>query len=113
MTAIDRLYQILHQQKKKPADLCRYVGITGSTLANWKDRNSEPPSRYLVAICDFLNISVDYLLTGNTKNLPDENSRMQLSSEAVSIAKLYDSLDEKSKAKAEGFLAALADQDKS
>ena len=52
-------------------------------------------------LSDLFDVSIDYLL--EQKELPADE---QL------ILKLYESLDDKDKAKAESFLAALADQDK-
>ena len=33
-------------------------------MANWKTRNTDPPDKYIVGIAQFLNFSVEYILTG-------------------------------------------------
>lgn len=72
MTATERMYDELHKQGKKGAELCKYLGISTSVLAGWKKQNTIPPSSYLVRICEFLDISVDYLLTGHERELPED-----------------------------------------
>lgn len=74
MTAIERLYSLLQLQNKKPADLCRFLEITSSVLANWKTTSEIPPAKYLVRISDFLNVSINYLLTGEEYNVQTYSS---------------------------------------
>ena len=81
------------------------IGVANGTY--WK-RGSSPSAELVVKLADYLDVSTDYLLKGD-----DLITASKLPQDAQLILKLYDSLDEKSKAKAEGFLEALADQDKS
>lgn len=70
MTATERMFNELNRQNKTSAQLCRWLEIKSNTLANWKSTNTIPPSKYLVSICEFLNVSTDWLLTGNSNRLP-------------------------------------------
>lgn len=40
------------------------LGINTSTMTNWKNRGTDPPARYISPICEFLGVSIEYLLTG-------------------------------------------------
>ena len=44
------------------------MGINNSTMANWQSRNTDPPSKYIIPICEFLDVSPYYLLTGEDSN---------------------------------------------
>lgn len=74
MTPTERIYSLLEEQKKKSADLCRYLGISSSVLAGWKAQNTIPPSKYLSGIGSFLGCSVDFILTGEREENETELS---------------------------------------
>ncbi len=89
-----RLFDILEKRKLKIKDLASYLNINTSVVSTWKSRGTNPPSEYICRICDFLDISIEYLLTGNNIN---NKSVIQFSSEEKEIIKLYNILDDKSK----------------
>lgn len=72
ITIIERLLEILEKNSIKPIDLCHYLKINTSTMTNWKNRNTDPPAKYIVPICDFLKITPKYLLTGINEQ-PNKN----------------------------------------
>ena len=72
MTATERVYYELDRQGKKGSDLCRHLNITTSLLAGWKKQNTFPPAQYLAGIAEFLEVTVDYLLTGKEKEPPED-----------------------------------------
>ncbi len=68
MSLINDILGMLSSQNKRQADLCAYLKINTSTMTNWKNRNTDPPAKYIIPICEFLNISPYYLLTGKEKS---------------------------------------------
>lgn len=64
MSVINNLLSILAEKGLRQADLCKAINVNSSTVTNWKIRNSDPPAKYIMPICKFLNITPEYLLTG-------------------------------------------------
>ncbi len=73
MEIIDRVLGELDKRGLKMSELCQFLGIGTSTMANWKTRHTDPPAKYIAPICEFLKVSTDYLLTG-TEILQKSNS---------------------------------------
>lgn len=49
-----------------------YLGINCSVVNTWKSRKTDPPSRYIKRICDFLDVGIEWLITEEQK--PDLNN---------------------------------------
>lgn len=58
------------------ASVCRYIGVSQSTISNWKTRNNLISADIGLKIAEFFNISLDYLYTG-TKPIPPELSDIE------------------------------------
>lgn len=65
---IERIIELLDKKALKASDLCRFIGINTSTMTNWKNRGTDPPAKFIVPICEFLNVSCEFLLTGKEKS---------------------------------------------
>lgn len=59
------IYQrLLDEKGLKNADVARATGISNMTLSDWKRGKSVPKSDKMRKIAEYLNVSVDYLMTG-------------------------------------------------
>lgn len=92
MTICERMFQALDAGGLSAYGLCQAIGIGTSTATNWKQRNTDPPAKYIVPICEYLGCSIEYLLTGQeAKKEPapgiSENGRQML--------ELYEKLPER------------------
>lgn len=59
------IYQrILDQKGLKNADVARATGISNMTLSDWKRGKTVPKLDKMQKIAEYLNVSVDYLMTG-------------------------------------------------
>jgi len=67
MSIIERIIQIMDTKDLNQTELCKYLRIRDSTFSNWKVRGTDPPAKYILPICEFLNVPTDYLL-GNAEN---------------------------------------------
>lgn len=64
MDIMNRILILLDKKGLKQADLCKCLGIKYSVFTTWKTRGTDPPTKYIIRICDFLDVSPDYLLKG-------------------------------------------------
>lgn len=110
MSIIDNVLRLLEEKNKKPSELCAYIGINTSNFTNWKNRNTDPPAKYIYPICEFLGVSTDYLLTGKEKSPSAEQSaKEQLSPDEQELLENYRRLSEHDKGKVIGKAEALAE----
>lgn len=102
MDIINRILGILADKGLKQADLCNYVGIKYNVFTTWKTRGTEPPTKFLIQICDFLGVSPYYLLTGEEKSpsLPEDE---------LELLTYYKELPEREQMKLIGRASALAE----
>ncbi len=68
MTITERLFQAIKQKNIKQIELAEALNIKPQIINNWKSRGTTPPMEYLPLICDALNISWQYLVTGEESN---------------------------------------------
>lgn len=92
MTISERMFSLLDEKRLSASGLCKVLGVGTNQTTNWKQRNTDPPAKYIVLICEYLGCSLEYLLTGQeTEKAPapgmSENGREML--------ELYEQLPER------------------
>jgi len=83
MTICERMFETMSACGIRPAVVSKKLGVPANTLTNWAQRNTDPPAKYIIPICEVMGCSVEYLLTGQkTKKDPSpdisENGREML-----------------------------------
>lgn len=94
LSIIDDVLSYLDKNGLKQSDLCNHIGINTSTMTNWKNRKTDPPAKYIIPICEFLDVSPYVLLTGKEKSL----SEVKLTDDEQELLTYYKDLDELEKA---------------
>lgn len=69
MTIGNRVLSLLNEKGLKQKDLADYLGTKPSTVNGWKESNRNPSSDLIVRICEFLNVSYEFILTGTEKTV--------------------------------------------
>lgn len=60
--------KLLDEKGLKNADVARATGISNMTLSDWKRGKSEPKTKNMQKIADFLGTTLSYLVTGKESN---------------------------------------------
>lgn len=68
MTISERMFQLMKQKKITQEKLAESLGTKQSSVTNWKSRGTTPPMEYLPQICAVLDVSWEYLVTGEDRN---------------------------------------------
>ena len=85
------IYQrLLDEKGLKNADVARATGISNMTLSDWKRGKSVPKADKMRKIAEYLNVSVDYLMTGKEVEFITETAKRDvLKTEMSNIIKEY------------------------
>lgn len=63
----NRTYDRLIERRTTVGDLAAAIGVSYNIIPNWKSKGRYPQVEYLVPMSDFLEVSIDYLLTGQER----------------------------------------------
>lgn len=63
MNITKKMFNIMQEKNIEPAQLARKLGIKNSVISSWENRNTNPPSEYILPICELLDINVYELLS--------------------------------------------------
>lgn len=91
MTICERIFSLLVDSGRGQRELAQYIGAPQTTVGSWKKNGSNPAAEYIPRIAEFLNVSTDFLLTG-------ENKEYRLDPELQEVMELWDSLSKADKA---------------
>ncbi len=102
MTISQRIFLILKEKKLKQKELAKRTGISESAISDWKKKGTNPAAENISAIADFLEVSLEYLVTGKEKglSLPDDE---------LELLTYYKELPEREQMKLIGRASALAE----
>ena len=88
-------------------DLANYIGKQPSTLSNWLLKDREIPSSYLISICEYLNVSLNYLLTGSEIESSNVTTSASDQEWLDLIHQLPEDVQREYKAEIKGYIKAL------
>lgn len=75
--------KLCEQMGITPYRFCKDTGISTSTISTWKNKGSKCGAKLQKIVCEYFNISVDYLMTGKEK---DDIPKYYLNDETAQVA---------------------------
>ena len=70
MIISERIIKVLKERNMTQAEFAKQVGISTSTISEWKKRKTNPTVEKIMDICNVLQITPEQLLTG--KGIDDD-----------------------------------------
>lgn len=104
-----RLKSLREDADLSQKELAKLLGVSPSTIGMYESGKRTPDSEMLTRICDFFNVTVDYLIgRSNIKNPQcstyKKTEQGHLTDDEKNILNLYKKLNDKDKAKVEGIM---------
>ena len=94
-------------------DFAKATGILQSTISEWKKKGTNPTSDKIMKICQVLQISPEWLLSGIEKNgkrgREDDFFVISKESEIGKLITEYNRMDEKLRARLKGYVDAITE----
>ncbi len=112
MTISERIYEYLEKKGITQLEFAKKTGISQSTVSDWRRKGTNPSADKIMIICEVLDISPYELLQGtesrkNKEYRPQNYLVIGRDSDEFELIETYQSLDEDSKKRLEGYVKAL------
>ena len=104
MSVINRIIVLLNEKGLKQTDLCSFLEINTSTFTTWKNRDTDPPAKYILRICEFMGVTPYQLLSDEL----NEMGSISLDDDEKLLLSYYKDLSEKDKGIIIGEVKMLA-----
>ena len=111
MIISERIIKVLKERNMTQAEFAKQVGISTSTISEWKKRKTNPTVEKIMDICNVLQITPEQLLTG--KGIEDEEEIAAASPESkftpgdVQMIEDYHNLKEEQQKRLMAYMEAL------
>lgn len=109
MTICERMFQELERRNLTAYGLCQAIGVGTSTTTTWKARNTDPPAKHIATICEYLDCSVEYLLTGQEPQGTKKEPTQEMTPDELEMLELFRALPYKEQQRAIGRLQTLVE----
>ncbi len=95
--------ELLSEKNLSYTALAKELNIPQTTISNWLNRGSKPNIEDLIKICDYFNISLDYIIGRES----EDNVIIVNDKQKSQIEELYEKLDRQNKIMVLGYITAL------
>lgn len=107
MTISQRIFEELRKKGKSQKDLADATGISTSTISSWKKHGTNPLADSICSIAQFLDVSPEYLLSGEDKN---KSSLPELTENEQAIVRVFKELTDTQQGEIIGRAKTMAEQ---
>lgn len=84
-TTLMRILDLLNEQGKSQKDLTSFLKISANSFTNWKSGLNTSYKKYIYAIAEYFNVSVDYLLGNSDERKKETANNDSLDNELIRL----------------------------
>ncbi|MCI8507709.1 MAG: helix-turn-helix domain-containing protein [Lachnospiraceae bacterium] len=106
MTICERMFEIMTKKGLKSVDLAEHIQVNSGQVSTWKKRNTDPPSKYISSICEFLAVDTSYLLTG----IDTCQDNMEINANDQELLDLFHQLPDRNQIKLIGYVERMVEE---
>ncbi len=114
MIISERIFKILSDKNMSQNAFAKKVGLSGSTISDWKTKKTNPTAEKIIPICEALEVTPEQLLTGKGIDedyketvSTDTKEDFVLSNADIEIIENYRGLKEEQKVRLLKYMEAL------
>lgn len=111
MTISEKIFDVLEKKSMTQKEFSTATNISQSTISDWKTKGTNPTSDKIMVICNVLNVSPYYLLSGVDSDVDKEKHLdyyiISNDSEEAILLERYAKLNKKEKNRLWGYIDAL------
>lgn len=108
----ERIFLVLKERGIKQHELAEYLNVSPSLITKWKTSNYMPPVKAINEICDFLDVPVEYILSGKgTADTSEQVISQELSEDENELLAVYRRFSAKQKGAVLGNAKAILRKD--
>ena len=105
---LERIIEEMKLQNAKNADLGNFIGVSANVITDWKSGRIKSYTKYLYAIAEFLDVSVEYLKGETDEKKPaSKNTASGDDMFSDTDRKIFEALANMSQSDKEWFLAMI------
>lgn len=111
MTISDRIFEKMKEHSMSQKMFSEQTGILQSTISEWKKKGTNPTSDKIMKICQVLEVTPEWLLSGVEKSgkrgRESDIYVISKNSEIGNLIQEYNKMDEKLRARMQGYMEAI------
>ncbi len=111
MTISDRIFERIRQMDMTQKEFSEETGIKQSTISEWKKNGTNPTSDKIMAICQVLEVTPEWLLSGVDKagrrGIAPDYLFIDKESDLGILIEKYKSLDTDARSRIMGYMEAF------
>ena len=104
-----RLLELRTEKELSQRNMAKLLNISQGTYNNWENGNTQPCIEQLIALAQFFDVTVDYLV-GNADEFANATVQKRLNRDEETMLSLYSALPEQAKSAVKTLMSAITEK---